>query len=355
MALPAKVLRAGERRLGYRPQQRLATASAYLALSLLSALFLLPFFWMLSASLKTESGVHEFPPDLLPREDAFRIVAGKRYRLARDHTSFPARQVVVLDERPEGYVVAPVEAAPSGEYVVPREKLKIERVLHPHWENYPDAWTARPFFQFTLNTLTITLLGIVGQVLSASLVAFGFARLRFPGRSLLFMLVLATMLLPSQVTMMPQFLIYRALGWIDTFLPLVVPAYLGGGAFFIFLFRQFFMTLPRELDESARLDGASSLRVYASILMPLCRPIVTTVAVFSFINHWNEFMAPLIYLNSPEKMTLAIGLRVFQGEYATYQHLLMAAATLALIPIIVIFFFAQKQFVRSIVLSGLKG
>jgi multiple sugar transport system permease protein len=345
-------------RVGYRLWTALVRAATYAVLALLSAVFLLPFLWMVFASLKTDATIHQYPPDLLPREEVFRSLDGHRVREAIYRPALGARAVPVLvvDERPGVYEIR-LEAPEAGgrSLVVPRRTVRIRRILRPHWENYPEAWTAKPFARYTLNTVIITLACIFGQVLSASLVAFGFARLRFPGRVPLFFLVLSTMMLPSQVTMMPHYLIYRSLGWIDTFLPLIVPSFLGGGAFFIFLFRQFFMTLPRELDESARLDGASSLRVYWNILMPLCRPIVATVAVFSFIAHWNEFMAPLIYLNSPENMTLALGLRVFQGAYQTYLHLLMAAATVALIPVIFIFFTAQKQFVRSIVLSGLKG
>lgn len=336
---------------------RLVRLGTYAALCGLSVLFVLPFLWMVSSSLKTDATVHSYPPDLIPREEVIRERDGHRYRLGwyRPTRSAAPVEALILDEQPGQYVLEIEGGAGPERRVVPRGSVEVWRKVHPRWENYPEAWTAKPFGRYTLNTLAITLACIVGQVLSASLVAFGFARLRFPGRGVLFFVVLSTLLLPTQVTMIPQFLIYRSLGWIDTFLPLIVPSYLGGGAFFIFLFRQFFMTLPRELDESARLDGASSLRVYWSILMPLCRPIVATISVFSFIAHWNEFMGPLIYLNSEENMTLALGLRTFQGTYTTYLHLLMAAATVALVPVILIFFFAQKQFVKSIVLSGIKG
>lgn len=338
---------------GYRAWTRFVTALTYGVLVALSCGFLMPFLWMVSASLKTDATVHEYPPTLVPWETVLRESQGRKLPVAeyRPAAAAPAVEALVVHERPGEYVLE----VDGREVSAPRESVRIRRVARPRWGNYREAWTAKPFARYTLNTLIITLSCIVGQVLSASLVAFGFSRLRFPGRGPLFLVVLATMMLPSQVTMIPQFLIYRSFGWIDTFLPLIVPSFLGGGAFFIFLFRQFFMTLPRELDESARLDGASSLRVYASVLMPLCRPIIATIAVFSFIGHWNEFMGPLIYLNSEEKMTLALGLRTFQGAYTTYLHLLMAAATVALLPVIVIFFFAQKQFVRSIVLSGVKG
>jgi multiple sugar transport system permease protein len=335
----------------------LASFATYTALGALSLVFLMPFAWMVSASLKTDAAVHRYPPDLLPREIVTVEREGRRRPVAfyQAQPGEPPRRALVLDETPGGYLLE-IEGSRGALLVeTPRGAVRIARAVRPQWRNYPEAWTAKPFTRYTLNTLIITAAAIAGQVLSASLVAFGFARLRFPGRGFLFLVCLSAMMLPSQVTMLPQFLIYRSLGWIDTFLPLIVPSYLGGGAFFIFLFRQFFMTLPRELDESARLDGASSFRVYWNILLPLCRPILATVAVFSFIAHWNEFMAPLIYLNSPEKMTLALGLRVFQGAYTSYLHLLMAAATLALIPILVVFFLAQKHLVKSIVLSGIKG
>jgi multiple sugar transport system permease protein len=355
--LPARAARAAKRTApGLRAMNRLTRAATYAALLALSALFLMPFFWMVSSSLKTDATVHEYPPSLIPTEPVLRDHDGRKVRLAfyREAPGRAPRTALVLDERPGEYVLL-LEGAEGAPVTVPREAVEIARVVRPRWENYPEAWTAKPFTRYTANTTIITLACIFGQVLSASLVAFGFARLRFPGRGPLFLVVLSTMMLPSQVTMMPQYLIFRSLGWIDTFLPLIVPSFLGGGAFFIFLFRQFFMTLPRELDESARLDGASTLRVYWNILMPLCRPIIATVAVFSFIAHWNEFMGPLIYLNSPEKLTLALGLRVFQGTFTTYLHLLMAAATVALIPVVAIFFLAQKQFVKSIVLTGIKG
>jgi multiple sugar transport system permease protein len=350
LPLPPKPRR--RRKVGYRTAQALTGTAVYASLVLLSCLFLLPFFWMLSASLKTEASVHEYPPRLIPSEAVLVERDGQTFRAA-DWRAANGRthRVLLIDESPDGYVIE----SDGLLFTVPRGEVQVAREVNARWENYPEAWTSRPFTRYTINSVIITLSCIFGQVLSASLVAFGFARLRFPGRGPLFLVVLSTLMLPSQVTMMPQYLIFRSFGWIDTFLPLIVPSFLGGGAFFIFLFRQFFMTLPRELDESARLDGASWFRVYWSILMPLSRPIIATVAVFAFIAHWNEFMGPLIYLNSSENMTLALGLRVFQGAYGTYLHLLMAAATVALLPILVIFFAAQRYFVKSIVLTGLKG
>jgi len=273
----------------------------------------------------------------------------------------PTRRAILLDQRPGEYLVALPDGRsgyPRSGWIkrwVPTRQVAILRQIHFHAENYREAWTAKQFTRFAVNTLFITLCCILGQVLSSSLVAFAFARLDWPGRNGLFFLMLATMMLPGEVTMIPSYLIYRHLGWIDTFLPLTVPSFLGGSAFFIFLFRQFFLTLPRELDEAARVDGCSSFRIYWNVLMPLCKPIIATISVFSFVANWNDFQAPLIYLNSADKFTLAVGLQFFRGTYDTYMHLLMAASTLVLLPIILVFFFAQKQFVKSIVLTGIKG
>ncbi|HMN27448.1 MAG TPA: carbohydrate ABC transporter permease, partial [Caldilineaceae bacterium] len=198
-----------------------------------------------------------------------------------------------------------------------------------------------------------------GQILSAAAVAFGFTRFRFPAREPLFFLVLSTMMLPWQVTIVPQFLLFRYLGWLNTFLPLIVPSFFGGGAFFIFLLRQFFMTIPRDLDEAAKLDGASSVRIFWSIILALSGPAIATVAIFSFLQHWNEFIGPLIFLNTEDKYTLSIGLRYFMANPfesdEPREAILMAASLIVALPPLILFFVAQKYFVRGIVTTGLKG
>lgn len=223
------------------------------------------------------------------------------------------------------------------------------------WQNYPEALTALPFHLFFKNTLLVTSLSVIGQLFSGSLVAFSFSRLRWKGRDVLFLLVLATLMLPQHVTMIPRFLIFRELGWIDTLRPLFVPSFFGTNAFYIFLMRQFFMTIPFELDEAARIDGASTFRIYWNIILPLSKPVLGTVAIFSFIARWNEFLLPLIYLNTTEKYTLALGLALFRGQYETQWHYLMAASVVVMVPILVIFFLAQRHFVRGIVFTGIKG
>jgi len=239
----------------------------------------------------------------------------------------------------------------------------------PEWRNYSDALgtikvvvsvfgTVREIPAFALflqNTLTIAILCTIGQTFSAACVAFAFARLNFPYRDALFLLVLSTMMLPAQVTMIPQFILFAKLGWVDSLKPLIVPAFFGGGAFFIFLLRQFFLTVPKELEEAARLDGCNTFGVFWHVMLPLSKPALTTVALFAFIAHWNDFMGPLIYTQSMEKKTLALGLAAFKGLNGTEYHLMMAASVAVLLPIIVIFFAAQRYFVQSIVASGVKG
>jgi multiple sugar transport system permease protein len=225
------------------------------------------------------------------------------------------------------------------------------------WKNYYTAFfdSGLPFPRFLLNTAIITGASMVGTLFSASLAGFGFARMRFPGRDKLFLLVLSTLMLPEIVTQIPSYLLFRLFGWIDTFLPLIVPTFLGGSAFNIFLFRQFFMSIPYELDEAARIDGASTLQIYLRVILPLSKPVLSTVAIFTFLGSWNSFMGPLIYLNSLENMTLAVGLRAFQGLRGTEWNLMMAAAAIMMIPVLIVFFVAQRYFIQGIVTTGFGG
>ncbi|HTE19673.1 MAG TPA: carbohydrate ABC transporter permease, partial [Armatimonadota bacterium] len=222
------------------------------------------------------------------------------------------------------------------------------------WGNFVRAVEYVPFFTYLKNTLVICVLSVIGTVVSSSLVAYSFARIEWPGRNVLFLLVLATMMLPGQVTMIPVFAIFRTLGWIDTILPLVVPQFLGT-AFFIFMLRQFFMTIPLELSDAARIDGCSEWDIYRRVILPLSRPALATVGLFTFIASWNDFNGPLLYLNDERKATLSLGLQQFVSQHGAEWSLLMAASTLMTIPIIVIFFFAQRTFIQGITLTGIKG
>lgn len=225
------------------------------------------------------------------------------------------------------------------------------------WSNYYTAFfeSGLPFPRFLLNTAIITVASMAGTLFSSSLAGFGFARMRFPARDQLFLLVLSTLMLPEIVTQIPSYLLFRLFGWIDTFLPFIVPAFLGGSAFNIFLFRQFFMSIPYELDEAARIDGANTLQIYSRVILPLSQPVLATVAIFTFLNSWNSFMGPLIYLNSLENMTLAVGLRAFQGLRGTEWNLMMAAAAIMMVPVLIVFFLAQRYFIQGIVTAGFGG
>ncbi|MBV7336370.1 carbohydrate ABC transporter permease [Chloroflexi bacterium TSY] len=224
----------------------------------------------------------------------------------------------------------------------------------PRWGNYLEIFRVVPFARYIRNTVIITGLDVVGKVLSCSLVAFAFARLRWRGREFMFLLMLATLMLPPQVTLIPTFVVYRTLGWIDTFLPLILPNWFGG-PILTFLLRQFFMTIPRELDDAARIDGASIFGIYWRIILPLSKPALAAVAIFMFNASWNDFFGPLIYLHSRELYTLSLGLRSFQDQNYTEWHLLMAASLVAMLPVLLIFFFAQKYFIQGVVFTGIKG
>jgi multiple sugar transport system permease protein len=222
------------------------------------------------------------------------------------------------------------------------------------WSNYPQAWTAIPYWRFTLNTLIIAIPTLIGVLLSNSLVAYSFSMLKWPGRDTLFFLSLCTMMVPYQVTMIPLFVLFARIGWTGTYLPLIVPAFFGS-SYYVFLLRQFLLTIPRELSDAAMIDGASPLRVYASIAMPLMRPALAVVSAFHFIGVWGDYLAPLIYIRREHMYTLALGLTLFRSMHNERWALLMAASVTATIPIIVLFFLMQRTFIEGITLTGIKG
>lgn len=274
------------------PGPRMRPALGYIALLIGSGVVMIPFFWLVSTSLKDPGKIFLDPPQWIPN---------------------PIRP-----------------------------------------ENYIKAFSVMPFPLYLLNTCKITFSCLVLQVLSCSIVAFGFARMKFPGRKTLFIVLLATMMLPAQVTMIPLFKMWSAMGFYDTFVPLVLPAAFGA-PFFIFLLRQYFMSIPIEMDEAARIDGANTFQVWWRVLLPQAKPALATVAIFSFMTHWNDFLGPLIYLSDPDKRTLALALWSFQGQYSTDWHLLMAASTVVMLPLLILFFAAQKYFIQGVVISGVKG
>ncbi len=219
------------------------------------------------------------------------------------------------------------------------------------WENYLDTIAAFPFWRYARNTLFITVLVVIGNVLSNSFIAYGFAKLDFPGRKLMFALVLSTMMIPGFVTMIPQYVLFSKIGWVGTYLPLIVPSFFGN-AFNIFLMRQFYLSINNELIEAAEIDGANHLYIWSHLMLPLTKPALITIAINSFNAAWNDFLGPLLYIQDQEKYTLQIGLQVFQNQATTQWNYLMAGATLVLIPTILLFFFAQRYFIEGMDLTG---
>ena len=224
----------------------------------------------------------------------------------------------------------------------------------PQWSNYRTVMESMPFGWFIFNSFKIATLAMIGQVLSCSLAAYAFARIRFPGRETVFVIWLACLMIPYQENLIPQYLLFRSFGWLDTHYPLIVPNFFGG-VFGTFLLRQFFLTIPNELEDAARIDGCRRFGIYWRIFLPLAKPALATLCVFVFMSIWNNLLGPVVYLSSYEKMTLTVGLAFFRGQYTTQWALLMAGAVISVIPIILIYAAAQQYFVRGVVLSGLKG
>jgi ABC-type glycerol-3-phosphate transport system permease component len=222
------------------------------------------------------------------------------------------------------------------------------------WENYTDVMTQMPMLRFAANSLFIAIMNIVGRVLSCTVVGFAFARLRFPGRNLWFMVMLSTLIIPHQVTMIPQFLLFSWLGWIGTYLPLIVPAFFAD-AFFVFLTRQYIMTIPIQLDEAARIDGASTWDVFRRIILPLCVPPMIVITVLSFLWTWNEFLMPLIYISNYDDYTIQLGLDMLKGRYNIQWNLIMAGALLGMLPPALVYFFTNKYVIGGIANVGIKG
>jgi ABC-type glycerol-3-phosphate transport system permease component len=229
-----------------------------------------------------------------------------------------------------------------------------------HFENYVTAWTAFPFTRYLFNTLFITIMSMTGAVLSTTFAAYAFSRLRFPARRLFFALVIASMMLPREAVFIPTYIIWWKLGAVGTYIPLIAPGFLARGLSKIFLLRQFFRTIPVELEDSAKIDGSSAFQRYLRIILPLSKPAIGVVMIFEFIGNWNSYVAPLIYLNDPKMYTLNVGLNMFRDAYSEQMsglpqmHLFMAIATLIILPVIIIFVFLQRYFVEGINLSGLK-
>lgn len=361
----------GRRRLTWQDKKRRKELSRqiklHLALVTGALIFSVPFYWLVTTSLKPDVRTNVFPPDLIPvQQSSVRINGEPRdiYLLKKGDKEMNVLKMAELEG--DQWRVAGVVQEPNGsfrntnaQFTVAHADLKpdLHRVLL--WKNYSDALAfLPPEYKHGLkplwNTIYITILTILGTVLSSSLVAFSFARLRWPGRDVMFVVLLATMMIPAAVTMLPVFLIFRALGWIDTLRPLWFPA-LFGSAFNVFLLRQFFMTIPNELEDAAKIDGCSYFTIYWRIMLPLIKPALAAITIFAFMGSWNNFMGPLIYLSSPENMTLAYALQLFQGMHGGEPSMMMAASTLVMLPVLGVFFFTQRYMIQGVTLTGIKG
>jgi multiple sugar transport system permease protein len=238
-------------------------------------------------------------------------------------------------------------------------QFPIQWIPNPvRWMNYVDALTDKPFFTYFKNTMFIVIFNLIAVLGTSSICGYGFARIKFPGRDFWFGVALATMMLPYYVVMVPQFILFTRLGWQDTYLPLIVPYFFGGGAFNVFLFRQFFRTIPEDFSDAARMDGCTEFGIFWRIFVPLSTPVFITVAIFTFMASWNDFIGPLLYINSPEKFTVALGLATYRsmlGVGRTRWDLLMAASVTMTLPIVILFFVLQRYFIKGVVMSGIKG
>lgn len=322
-------------------------------------LFLVPLIWMVSTSVKTKLDIGRTPPNFLPRENKSVEINGENFPVYNQILSDGTTREVALQGYDGSDAVIFDPANPAATFKVPKDTLKEILVVKFHWENYPDALlrASRPginvtFFTYFKNSLIISIFCIIGTLLSCTPVAYAFARIPFRGRDTLFILVLATMMLPFQVTMIPLFKFFNeTLHWGDTFLPLIVPTFFANG-WDIFLLRQFFRTIPDEMSDAARVDGANEWQIFTRLIIPLSIPVISTIAVFTFLWAWNDFTGPLIYLQSHQNYTMALGLQDFQGQREILWNQLMAAAAIFTLPIIVAFFFLQKQFIQGIKLTG---
>jgi multiple sugar transport system permease protein len=334
-----------------------------------SVVFLFPLIWMLATSVKPVSQAMEMPPRLLPYPE--RITGEDNQEHPAVLYAAPASEpggkadeekAVALLRQEGGRDLLEVDA-PGGkkkQVWVNASETRVPTVFR--WENYWKAISYKanelgfiPFLQYGKNTLYIALLSVLGTVLSNSLVAYGFARINWPGRNIAFFLTIATMMIPGAVLTVPVYVIFKDLGWVGTPKPLWVPAFFGS-AFNIFLLRQFFMSLPFELSDAARIDGCSEFQIFRDVILPLARPALAVVALFNFMYVWNDFFGPLIYLTDQKTYTLAYGLQAYQNQHGgTEWPMLMAASAIVVIPVIVLFFFAQKTFIQGITVTGMKN
>jgi multiple sugar transport system permease protein len=339
--------------MGRKARERVNRIISMILLSIGMLVVLTPLTWMFVSALKPKDAVNTFPPQWIPIDQVRVTINGSQYYLYDIPVNGEIRQLALLDKHGTmGTFVNPTD--PSETYNLPVASGTRVTEMKFHLENFINAVTKVPFGRYLLNTMIVVVFGTIGTVVSCTLVAYGFARFRAKGMPILFLILLSTIMLPPQVTLIPTFIVFKKIGWYDTFLPLIVPAFFAN-AWDVFLLRQFFMTLSTELDDAARIDGCGPLGILWHIIIPQSYPVLATVTIFSVLYAWNDFYAPLIYLQSQDHWTLALGLQSFNAVYTNQGNLLMAASTLMVIPPILMFFFAQKLFIQGVVISGVKG
>ena len=337
-------------------QNRIGQLIALLILTAGSMLVLIPIVWMLSTSVKSKDGATTFPPQWIPRDAKKAEIDGRDRFIYRIPVEGEMLELALVNKKgPLGNFVNPDNLDETYQELVIQSG---ERIYTPklHWENYSRAMTVAPFATYFKNSIIRLLVGNVGNLISCVLVAYGFARFRAKGFGILFLLLLSTIMLPSQVTLIPTFVMFTKIGWYDTLLPMLVPTFFAN-AWDVFLLRQFFSSIPLEYDDAARIDGCGRLGILWHIILPQSVPVLITVLIFHSLWAWNDFFLPLIYLQSSEKFTVSIGLQQFMSAYGEGKDItgMMAASTVALLPVILIFFFAQRLFIQGVVISGIKG
>jgi multiple sugar transport system permease protein len=358
-------LEARKRLRARRIRSFIQSLTSHTAINFIGLFFLIPFLWMVLTAFKSSQDVFHTPPRWLPYDNLTVDVNGEQLPLYNVKTADGVKQLAAVKiVEGVGTFVDPANPSQQMEYEIQQGATKVaEPIMHIsfNWQNFPDAMErgSRPgigasFWVYFKNSLIIAFFAIVGTLFSNTPVAYAFARLKFPGRDLLFIIILATMMLPYQVTMIPIYLFFNDfLGWGNSFLPLIVPTFFAN-AYDVFLLRQFFRTIPEEMCDAARVDGASELQIFTRIILPLSVPVLATVTVFTFLWAWNDFTGPLLFLTSPKNFTMALGLQDFQSQRSMVWNQLMAASVVFTVPIVIAFFFAQKTFIQGIKLTGSK-
>src|SRR5688572_9569535 len=319
-----------------------------------SVLILIPLLYMISTSLKDPAQIRSDSTSLFPRKPKTVEVNGNLEPLYRVNIDKQVHEYALIKKIPGGLGQFVDPARPD---VIHELRINDQKQLYRwdiHWENYPEAIKAMPFWRYLGNTLIVTFVGMAGMLFSCSLVAYGFSRFRARWLNVLFLLLLSTIMLPSQVRLIPVYILFQQLGWINTLLPLIVPQFFAN-AYDVFLLRQFFMTIPLELDDAAKIDGANPLQILLYVILPQARPALVSVGIFHFLYAWNDFYEPLIFLHTRENWTLAVGLQTFDALYTVNTHLIMAISVLMIVPPVLLFFFSQKIFTQGVVFSGVKG